>query len=110
MNDMMGGKERQQFAFTKPCRRQLPPRLGIAKALVLTVIYQWRFEISAQRFYIALDGARGTTGADRQILDGRAAARTNLFVKLLQARQGAQMYTRCVIGLLARHMTNPHCR
>src|SRR5437016_11162570 len=75
----------------------------------LSVIYQWRFEISAQRFYITLDGARGTAGAYRHLLDGRAAARANLFVKLLQARQGAHMYTRCVIGLLALHMTNPHC-
>src|SRR5215831_6713543 len=107
---MMGGKERQQFAFTKTGRRQLPSRFGIAKALALSVIHQWRFEILAQRFYIALDGARGTTGAYRQILEGRAAARANFFVELLQARQGAQMYTRFVIGLLALHVTNPHWR
>jgi hypothetical protein len=41
---MMGGKERQQFAFTKPCWRQLPSRLGIAQALALSVIHQWRVE------------------------------------------------------------------
>src|ERR1043166_10111792 len=105
---MMGGKECQQFAFTKTCRRQLLSRFGVAQALALSVIHQWRFEILAQRFYIALDGARGTTSAYRQVLDGRATARTNLFVKLLQTRQGAQMYTRCVIGLLALHMPTPH--
>ena len=110
MSSMMGSEERQQFAFTKTCRRQLPSWFGIAKALAVSVIHQWRFEISAQRFYIALDGARGTAGAYRQILDGRAAARANLFVELSQARQGAHMYTRCVIGLLALHMANPHCR
>src|SRR6266852_2040096 len=104
---MMGGKERQEFAFTKTCRRQLPSWFGIAKAFALSVIHQWRFEISAQRSYIALDGARGTTGTYRQILDGRAAARANRFVELLQARQGAHMYTWCVIGLLALHMTSP---
>jgi hypothetical protein len=59
-------------------------------------------------YYIALDGARGTIGAYRQVLDGRAAARANLFVELLQARQGAHMYMRHIIGLLALHMTNPH--
>ena len=56
-------------------------------------------------YYIAPDGARSALGACRQILDGRAAARANYFVKPLQARQGAHMYTRCFIGLLALHMT-----
>src|SRR5215831_7091057 len=98
---MMGGKERQQFAFTKTCRWQLPSRFSIAKALAPSVIHQRRFEIFAQRFDIALDGARGALSAYRQILNGQAATRANLFVQLLQACQGAYIGTRCVIGLLA---------
>src|SRR5205807_8636329 len=103
VQDMMGSKECQEFTFAKTCRRQLPSQFSILKALALSIIHQWRFEILAQRFHIALDSARGTTGAYREVLDGRAAARTNLFVELLQTRQGAHMYTRCIIGLLALH-------
>jgi hypothetical protein len=100
---MMGGKERQQFAFTKPCWRQLPSGLGIAKALVLSVIYQWRLESFAQRFHIALDGPRSITGADRQVLDGRATARTNLDMELVQASQGTHVHARQVVCWVEVH-------
>src|SRR5215813_12276559 len=93
---MMGGKERQEFAFTKPCRRQLPSRFGIAKALALSVIHQGRMERFAQRFDVALDSSRRIPGTAREVLEGRTAARTNLNMELVQASQGAHVHTRQV--------------